>query len=256
MNYNFNTGLYYAMYEEAGTGSFYVWLAFFLISIVAAYLLGSINSAIIISKVFYGDDIRKHGSGNAGTTNMLRTYGKKAALFTLIFDMLKTVIAILIAGVLLGFFYVRGAVSVSEVCYIAGLFAVIGHVFPIYYRGKGGKGVLCAATMCLVLTPIVFVIMLLIFVLLVAMTKYVSLGSVTGVGLYPVALHAYMAVLYPEVPMSGLITLAIILLAVLIIWCHRANLSRIMNRTESQISFKKKEVEEPPAETDGEDGEN
>ena len=139
MNFQLNFGLYYSMYESVGKGPFWLWVVFLLASIVAAYLLGSINSAIIISKLFYGDDIRKHGSGNAGTTNMLRTYGAKAALFTLIFDMLKTVLAIGFAGFLLGFYYVPGAISISEVCYIAGLFAVIGHVFPIYYQGKGGK---------------------------------------------------------------------------------------------------------------------
>ena len=255
MNFQINYGLYYSMYESAGKGPFWLWLVFFLVSIVVAYLLGSINSAIIISKVFYGDDIRKHGSGNAGTTNMLRTYGKKAALFTLIFDMLKTVVAIAFAGFLLGFYYVRGAVAISEVCYIAGLFAVIGHVFPIYYHGKGGKGVLCASTMALMLSPIVFAILLCIFVIIVWLTRYVSLGSVVGVGLYPVALRGFMAVLYPEIPMSGLISLSAIILAVLIIYCHRGNLKRIMDRTENQISFKKKEVAPEEVEEEGKEEE-
>ncbi len=240
MNYQINFGLYYSMYESVGKGPFWLWLVFLLLSIIVAYLLGSINSAIIISKVFYGDDIRKHGSGNAGTTNMLRTYGKKAALFTLIFDMLKTVLAIGFCGFLLGFYYVPGAISVSEVCYIAGLFAVIGHVFPIYYQGKGGKGVLCAATMGLMLSPIVFAILISLFILIVALTKYVSLGSVVSIGLYPVAMRGFMAVLYPERPMSGLISLSAIILALLIIYCHRSNLKRIMDRTENRISFKKK----------------
>ena len=249
MNFQLNFGLYYSMYESVGKGPFWLWVVFLLASIVAAYLLGSINSAIIISKLFYGDDIRKHGSGNAGTTNMLRTYGAKAALFTLIFDMLKTVLAIGFAGFLLGFYYVPGAISISEVCYIAGLFAVIGHVFPVYYQGKGGKGVLCAATMALVLAPIVFAILLAVFAALVAMTRYVSLGSVVGVGLFPVAIRGFMAVLYPESHLSGLISLSAIILAVLIIWCHRENLKRIMNREEHQISFKKK-VKEPVTEED------
>ena len=240
MNYQLQLGLYTALYEKAGKGPVWVWVAFILLSIAVAYLLGSINSAIIISKIFYGDDIRRHGSGNAGTTNMLRTYGKKAALFTLIFDMLKTVLAIGFAGFLHGFQYVPGAISVSPWCYIAGLFAVIGHIFPVYYHGKGGKGVLCASTMALMLSPIVFGILLLVFILLVTMTKYVSLGSVAGVGLYPVAMRGFMAVLYPEIPLHGLISLSAILLAILIIWCHRSNLKRIMDRTENQISFKKK----------------
>ena len=255
MNYQINFGLYYSLYESVGAGPFWLWLVFFLLSIVVAYLLGSINSAIIISRIFYGDDIRKHGSGNAGTTNMLRIYGGKAALLTLIFDMLKTVVAIGFAGFLLGFYYVRGAVAISEVCYIAGLFAVIGHVFPIYYHGKGGKGVLCAATMGLMLSPFVFLILITVFILIVAFTRYVSLGSMVSVGLYPVALRAFMAVLYPEIPMSGLISLSAVILALLIIWCHRANIKRIMNREESQISFKKKSPPQQADETTEEDEE-
>ena len=124
---------------ELGTVQFFLMA---VACIIVPYLVGSINFAIIFSKVFHHGDVREHGSGNAGSTNMLRTYGARAALFTLIFDMLKTVLAIGFAGFLLGFYYVPGAVSISEVCYIAGLFAVIGHVFPIYYQGKGGKGVL------------------------------------------------------------------------------------------------------------------
>ena len=176
---------------------------------------------------------------------MLRTFGAKAALLTLVFDMLKTVLAIAIAGFLFGFQYVAGAVSVSEFCYIAGLAAVLGHIFPIYYKGKGGKGVLCTATMGLMLTPLIFLGMLLVFILLVATTKYVSLGSVVGAGLYPVALHAFMKVLYPTAALNGLISASTIALAVLIVWCHRGNLKRIMNRTEHQISFKKKEAPAP-----------
>ena len=240
MNYQISTGLLFAIAGDSV--SLLVWLPCLLLCIAAAYLLGSINSAIIISKVFYGEDIRKFGSGNAGTTNMLRTYGTKAAVFTLIFDMLKTVIAIALTGFVLGFQYDPiGAMCIEEWCYVAGLFAVIGHVFPIYYGGKGGKGVLCAATMALMLSPIVFVVLLLAFVILVLMTRYVSLGSVAGVFFYPIALRAYVAVLYPGVPLNGLISLSSIILAVLIIWCHRGNLKRIMNREERQISFKKKE---------------
>lgn len=238
----------------AGKGPFWLELVFFLVSIVVAYLLGSINSAIIISKMFYGDDIRKHGSGNAGTTNMLRTYGKKAALFTLIFDMLKTVLAIGFAGFLFGFQYV-GWISVSSFCYVAGLFAVLGHIFPIYYKGKGGKGVLCAATMALILSPIVFVILLAIFVIIVSLTKYVSLGSVVSVGLYVVALRGYIAVVFEGKQMDGLIALSAVILAVLIIYCHRGNLKRIMDRTENQISFKKKEVAPEEVEEEGKEEE-
>ena len=210
-------------------------LCFFAFSIIISYLLGSVNTAIVISKVFYRDDIRNHGSGNAGLTNMLRTYGAKAAVFTLLGDMLKTAIAIGITGALLGFYYQNGMSAGDGYCYVAGLFAVLGHIFPVYYRFKGGKGVLVTSTMILILSPIIFAILLLVFVLLVATTKYVSLGSVVGAVLYPVAIHAYTSVAY--VPLHGLISASAIILAILIVWCHRENLQRISDNTERKLSF-------------------
>ncbi|MBR5817153.1 MAG: glycerol-3-phosphate acyltransferase, partial [Clostridia bacterium] len=125
------------------TGAWLFYLAYFgfaLIVIVSSYLLGSVNTAIVVSKTLYRDDIRKHGSGNAGLTNMLRTYGKGAAGLTLLGDLLKTAIAVLIAAVFWGFNYVGGISTSLGFCYIAGLFAVVGHIFPIYYKFKGGKG--------------------------------------------------------------------------------------------------------------------
>jgi len=241
-----NWGLFHYLFTNnafaAGSWQFYLfYVGFIVISIVAAYLLGSINSAILISKVLYRDDIRKHGSGNAGLTNMLRTYGKGAAGLTLLGDMLKTVIAIFIAGTLLGFGYIHGISCNEGWCYMAGLFAVLGHIFPIYYGGKGGKGVLVTATMALMLSPLPFAILLLIFILIVAVTKYVSLGSVVGAIFYPVVVNAYFMI-YGARPHFILI-LCTILLAILVVWCHRENLKRIGERTERKLSFKKKDVE-------------
>lgn len=246
--FNLNDGLLTYLFSGSNADGWFLSgptteVVFLAISLVAAYFLGSINSAIIISKVFHRDDIRQHGSGNAGLTNMLRTYGKKSALFTLIGDILKTVIAVSIPGVLLGFHYDGGVSTGNGYCYLAGLFAVLGHVFPVYYRFKGGKGVLTTATMALVLTPIPFAILLLIFILLVAATKYVSLGSVCGVALYPVLMHAYFAFVLNG-KMHGLTALALILIAILIVWCHRGNLKRISNRTERKLSFRKKEKDD------------
>ena len=231
--------------------------------IAVSYLLGSINSAIIVSKLVYRDDVRKYGSGNPGTTNMLRSFGKKAALLTLIGDMLKTVISILFAGLLFGFQYVGGVSSGDGLCYIAGMFAILGHIFPIYYRFKGGKGVLCTATMALILSPIPFLIVFLIFVITVASTKYVSLGSGFGGVLYPVVLHGYFnflgALINPksEIPFlqNGMIALASIIAAILIVWCHRANLQRISDRTENKISFKKTLVDQKKEEEAEDDDE-
>ena len=156
--FNLNTGLLDYIFDGKipGTALF----GTLLIVLMSAYFLGSINSAILFSKLVYKDDIRNHGSGNAGMTNMLRTFGGKAALLTLAGDLGKTVISVFFAGLMFGFNYVA-CISVQGFCYVAGLFAVLGHVFPVYYKFKGGKGVLVTSTMALILTPIQFLILLL-----------------------------------------------------------------------------------------------
>lgn len=215
---------------------------FALLTCIAAYLLGSVNGAIIVSRLIFRDDVRRHGSGNAGTTNMLRTYGKTAALLTLLVDLLKTALAILFAGLFFGFNYVGGISTGDGFCYVAGLFAVIGHVYPVYYKFKGGKGVLATATMALILTPVPFLLLLLVFIGIVAASKYVSLGSVSVAVLYPVLVNAYFKVMFSsyDKQLPGLIALSTIVIAILIVWCHRENLRRISDRTERKISFKSK----------------
>ena len=225
--------------------------------IAVSYLLGSINSAIIISKTIYHDDVRKHGSGNPGTTNMLRTFGKGAALMTLVGDMLKTALSILFAGVIFGFYYYYGISMHNGFCYVAGLFSILGHVFPVYYKFKGGKGVLSTATMALILSPVPFAILLVLFVVIVALSKYVSLGSVSAIILYPVVLHGAFGFIDSlsknPIPESGLIAISSIIVAILTVWCHRANLQRISDRTENKISFKKKVKEPEEEEADADD---
>ncbi len=220
-----------------------LYLGFTLLVIVAAYLLGSINTSIVISRLIYKDDIRKHGSGNAGLTNTLRTYGKGAAGLTLLGDILKTAIAILFAAIFFGFGYIGGMSFGGDgrgMCYIAGLFAVIGHIFPIYYKFKGGKGVLATATMGLILSPVPFLFLLLLFVIIVAISKYVSLGSIVGAIFYPVSLYVYLQIITKGVPLPLYCAIASIILAILIVFCHRENIERIQNRTERKLSFKKK----------------
>lgn len=232
--------LYHGLVDKfSGTTHAIFFLVFTVVTIVAAYLLGSINSAIIVSKTLYHDDIRKHGSGNPGLTNMLRTFGKGAAGLTLLGDILKTVLAIFISAIFFGLNYVGGISIGYGMCYIAGMFAVIGHISPIYYRFKGGKGVLTTAVMALVLSPIVFLVLFAIFAGIVAASKYVSLGSVTAAMLFPVALHGYFSIVFGG-GTPGLASLASIIIAILIVWCHRGNLQRISDRTERKISFKKK----------------
>ena len=206
---------------------------------VIAYLLGSINSAILISNLIYKDDIRKHGSGNGGMTNMLRTFGGKAALMTFGGDLAKTVISVVIAGLVFGFYYAPFGVSVQGYCYVAGLFAVLGHIFPVYYRFKGGKGVLVTFTMAFLLTPLPFSALFIVFAFVYGVSKYISLGSVTVAILYPVMLHGWFALVY-SAPMDGLISLSTIILACLIVWCHRENLKRIGERTERKTYLRKK----------------
>ena len=238
---NLNEGLLVYMINSGYTDWFYpLFILFILITIAAAYLLGSINSAIIISKIFYNDDIRRHGSGNAGLTNMLRTYGAFPAVMTLIGDILKTVIAIFIAAFFFGFWHTGGVSTGDGFCYIAALFAVLGHVFPIYYKFKGGKGVLTLATAALMLSPIPFLILFFIFVIIVLITKYVSLASVTSVVLYPVVMSTYFKIVFTGLGMPGIASLSLIILAILIVWCHRENLKRISERKENKLSFGKK----------------
>lgn len=252
--FNLNDGLWFYIvnsYKISADSWQYILLTvgFAVAAMLAGYLLGSLNSAIIISKTLYGDDIRKYGSGNAGLTNMLRTYGKKAAGLTLLGDILKTAIAIVIGSVLGGFGYV-GGLSVGGNCalplnYMAGFFAVIGHILPIYYKFKGGKGVLCTSAMALILTPIEFLILLLIFILLVAWTKYVSLGSVTVAALYPVVVSGHIKIVsHGAASINGVVALITILLAIIIVYCHRGNLQRISEGTERKLSFKSKKKED------------
>ena len=234
---------------DAATENIFLFFLFFLFSLAAGYLLGSVNTAIVISKVFYRDDIRKYGSGNAGMTNMLRTFGGKAAIGVLVGDMLKTALAILIGGVLFGFGYIgafsmgyNGPMMLMGIgTYTAGLAAVLGHIFPVYYGFRGGKGVLVSATMALILSPVIFAIMFLIFVLLVATSKYVSLGSVTAAITYPLLVYGYFGMMTLTAPPT--ILLVTILIAVIIVFAHKENLKRISDRTERQLSFKKKEKE-------------
>lgn len=238
----FNEGLLTKMVNEYHLFNeiwqYYATLLFFvLLSIAVSYLLGSVSSAIIVSKLLYKEDIRTHGSGNAGLTNMLRTYGLGAAALTLIGDMLKTALAIFFTAFLLGISYNNGISLNDGYCYMAGLFAVLGHVFPVFYGFKGGKGVLVTATMALILTPIPALILILLFAIIVFISRYVSLGSVCVAILYPITLQGYVAFVFGGQPLPGIMALCTIILAIFIVWCHRGNLKRISDRTERKISI-------------------
>ena len=213
-------------FELANTQTaFYLMLIGVILCIIIPYLIASINPAIIFSKMVYHDDIRTHGSGNAGTTNMLRTYGKKMAVVILLLDFLKAVIGVMI-GSLLMTREMGGA--------IAGVFVILGHTFPIYYKFKGGKGVACLAGVMLILSPISFAILLPVFILIVLMTRFVSLGSVMATMLFPVIQFAF----YKQ---NSWITLASIVIMLLVVFMHRENIKRLLEGKESKISFGSKE---------------
>ena len=204
--------------------------------IAVPYLLGSFNTAVFVYTHILGEDVREKGSGNAGLTNTNRVYGGKVALLVLLGDALKTALSILFAGVLFGFYYVNGF-SGNSFAYIAALFCMLGHVFPVFYRFKGGKGVLCTFISALILCPIVAGILICIFALILGVTKYVSLSSIIAGVMFPFVLDRTLS-LFGMVP-DGLIVLSTIIIALLVVWCHRENIKRIMNKTESKFSFKK-----------------
>lgn len=211
----------------------FVWLfALSLIVIaIAGYLLGSINTAIIISKKKFGKDIRESGSGNAGTTNMMRTYGKAAGIATFAGDILKAVIAVYFGMFLCG----------SLGAYLGGFMCVIGHMFPLYYRFKGGKGVAVAAVMILITEPSVFLMVAFTFFALLLATKYVSLASIAAAGLYPMMLYNFMITKYGY---SDLRLIIAFVTGVLIIFMHRSNIKRLREGKENKINLKKKSRED------------
>ena len=200
----------------------------FLTIIAIAYLLGSINFAIIISGRKYKQDIREFGSKNAGMTNMMRTYGKKAAAFTLGGDALKAIVACCIG------FLIFGRLG----AYWAGLFCMIGHVFPIFYKFKGGKGVVTAAATVLITDWPTFIILFTIFVVMVAIWRYISLASITCMAFYPLVLNFISKLLLKNVA-PFYILLPSIFMAALIIGKHWANIQRLRAGKESKFSFKK-----------------
>ena len=206
-------------------------MAVYIIITVIAYLIGSINFSVIISKKMAGFDLREKGSGNAGTTNILRTVGKKAAAITLICDILKGVIAIFIAKLTSNIWQeLDGALLVQ----LAGIFVVIGHTFPVFFKFKGGKGVATSLGVLLTLNWQIGLICLVFALVLIALTRMVSVGSIAAAILYPV-LTIFISQNY-IVPGSYIISS--IILAILIVFNHRSNVKRLLTGTENKISFK------------------
>lgn len=213
----------------------------YAIMAILPYLLCSINTAIIVTKINTGKDIRTMGSGGAGLTNTLRTQGKVAALFVLIGDVAKAVLSIVgvrFAFLLLAGIDLRAAGADYEwVLYAAGVAATLGHVFPLYYGFKGGKGVLVTVSVLLAIDWIPAVILLGIFALIVLISRYVSLGSIIAAALYPFTVLIFGFIENSPCALANFILSAVI--AFMIIFMHRENIKRLRSHTENKLGHKK-----------------
>ena len=198
---------------------------------IVAYLIGSINFSVILSKKMAGFDVREKGSGNAGTTNMLRSVGKKAAAITLVCDILKGVIAILIAMLMNKIFKdSNGALLVQ----IAGVAVILGHTFPIFFKFKGGKGVATSLGVLIMSNWQIGLICLVFALILIILTQMVSVGSIAAAILYPV-----LTLFIPQnYIIPGNYIIYSVVLAVIIVFNHRENVKRLLSGTENRISFK------------------
>jgi glycerol-3-phosphate acyltransferase PlsY len=210
---------------------YFIWLA-------AAYMLGSISSAVWVARKKHGINIREHGSGNAGATNILRVLGLKAALPVFIFDFLKGLAAVQ---------FIRFTVLDSQVnpeLYTGyeialGICAVLGHIFPIFASFKGGKGVATIAGVLVAISPYPMLLALLVFLITCLITRYVSLGSIMAAIVFPIfVIFLFGMVLMPEKTSLTLKCFSVIASTMIII-THRKNIVRLKNGTESKISLKK-----------------
>lgn len=203
----------------------------YILVVIIAYLLGSISFSVIISKKLAGFDVREKGSGNAGSTNVLRTVGKKGAILTLICDCLKGVIAVLIA-------YIVSKTTQNAdgtlLVQLAGLAVVLGHTFPIFFNFKGGKGVATSLGVLLIINWQIGLICLVFALILMALTRFVSLGSVSAAILFPVLtifIHSHYIV-------DGNYIVFALLLGAFVVFNHRANVKRLLEGKENKLSFK------------------
>ena len=194
------------------------------------YLIGSINFSVILSRKLAGFDLREKGSKNAGTTNMLRTVGKKGAAMVLILDILKGVIAVLIARL------ISGDVNQAIACQIAAFAVVLGHTFPIFFEFRGGKGVATSIGVLLMLNWQIGLICLVYGILMIVLTRMVSLGSITAAILFPV-LTIFIRGHYIATGFNYIIFGVV--MACFVLFNHRTNIKRLNEGTENRISFKK-----------------
>lgn len=192
-----------------------------IIVIVAGYLLGSISTGVLLSNLFANTDIRSQGSGNAGTTNMLRVLGRRMALFTFLGDMLKGIVAVFIGKWLVGD-------ALGGLLGVVG--AVLGHYYPLYFGFKGGKGIATSFGSLLFIFPVQTLLAFAVFLILVGITHYVSAGSVAAA----ITLPLLVVITHWQEPTLWILTVCI---GASVVWRHRANIKRLMNHTENKLDF-------------------
>jgi glycerol-3-phosphate acyltransferase PlsY len=198
----------------------------YIIIIIIAYLLGNISTSYIVAKRLAGVDIRTQGSGNAGSTNVLRTFGKKAGAMTFVGDLLKGMIAVLVARLIANF----TGIDAVTAGYIAVVGVVCGHNWPIILGFRGGKGVATSFGAMIAVNPIIALICFVAFLFIVAITKYVSLGSILGISMSPIVM------MLAQNKKGILVTL---ILTASVIYTHRENIKRLLKGTERKIGQKK-----------------
>lgn len=212
-----------------------------LIAAALGYFLGSLNFSIIVVKLLKGRDIRTVGSRNAGLTNTYRCFGPQCAALTLVGDLLKGVVAVLLSQLFASMLKVGFAPDneVKYIGFIAGFFAILGHVFPIYYGFKGGKGVLVGVASFLPIEPRVFLTLLIIFIVVFVISRYVSVSSIMGAAAAPFAIF-FMSLIVDGAGFgrSLMYMLLCIPMAGMVVYMHRSNIERYMEGTESKFTFK------------------
>ena len=211
-----------------------------IISVIVSYLLGSCNSSIIVVRLLKHEDIREHGSKNAGLTNTLRCYGKFPALLTLLGDLGKGIVSVLLSILIFRLLVGTDGFDVKTVGYISGIAAILGHIFPIYYGFRGGKGILVSCSILIVIDWQTFVIIIPFFAVVLLISKYVSVASIASAVFYPILtflLHYFVEGI--ELRLCLIHTMLVAVTSVLLIYMHRANIKRLREGTENKF-FKKK----------------
>ncbi|MBQ1463224.1 MAG: glycerol-3-phosphate 1-O-acyltransferase PlsY [Ruminococcus sp.] len=213
-----------------------------ILAAILGYMLGSLNFAIIVVKIITGKDIRTMGSKNGGLTNTYRCCGAAPAVLTLIGDLSKGVMAVAASRTIA--YGLEAGLSPDNdthyIGYVAGLFAVIGHIFPAYFQFRGGKGVLVGVASFLMVDPKVFVALLAIFIVIVALSHYVSVGSIISAAYCPLATLLMSWLVDGDGFSRSLLYMVLsIPMAVIVIWMHRTNIQRLRDGNENKFSFKR-----------------